>query len=32
LEQIVATDPMKGYVVIMDKTLFVKLVYDSLKK
>jgi len=32
LEQIVDTDPMKGYKVTMDKTLFVKLVYDSLKK
>src|SRR4030095_5396485 len=32
LEQIVDTDPMKGYKTTMDKTLFVKLVYDSLKK
>ena len=32
LEQIVDTDPTKGYVTIMDKTLFVKAVYDSLKK
>jgi cyclase len=32
LEQIVDTDPMKGYKSTMDKTLFVKLVYDSLKK
>ncbi len=32
LEQIVDTDPMKGYKTPMDKTLFVKSVYDSLKK
>ena len=32
LEQIVDTDPTKGYVTVMDKTLFVKAVYDSLKK
>ena len=32
LEQIVDTDPTKGYVTTMDKTLFVKAIYDSLKK
>ncbi len=32
LEQVVDTDPTKGYVTVFDKTLFIKAVYDSLKK
>ena len=32
LEQIVDTNPTKEYVTVMDKTLFVKAIYDSLKK
>jgi glyoxylase-like metal-dependent hydrolase (beta-lactamase superfamily II) len=32
LEQVVDTDPTKGYITVMDKTAFIKTVYDSLKK
>jgi cyclase len=32
LEQVVDTDPTKGYVTPFDKTVFVKSVYDSIKK